>query len=517
LGTWQNAPNFDVDAQLSAVLLKGHHSEVQLIRRSTDRRVVFSRITLLYLIKQACIACSEDGLLVQNEDHQGDVGLSCLMTNDLLLPFVPSPSDDTLKRLANLLPFADYIGHDQYSMDIGRTLIMFDEISCLPVLKARTDFIDIKGIFEHYMGLSIRTFCELIFGCATKFLSVNLDQIRASTEALFLRSAFFRKTKLEPATVVQFLKKLAIPENVLARKINESHDRPGDDLTVFQQNPLIEIGPDLYICVDPGFLGDKAGRAAFWTLFSEISQNSLRLELLSFWGAVFEEYVNYALVQSYSAGGHLLLSPRFANGDQAFDACLIEGRDLIVFEHKSSTLRADAKYGGDTKKLREQLHLKFVDGDEEGKKGVAQLSSSLERFLAGENLDGISNNQISKVYSVLVCLDNSVIVPLMGQYFNDQFRTLFPRKKFKRTTITPIFTLGISDLENLLGYVDTFHFSEILESYYRKNRAMLTSISRSEVPLLANVQAGKNVVRERFSQFGNDIVKKLFDDVEPSI
>jgi hypothetical protein len=53
---------------------------------------------------------------------------------------------------------------------------------------------------------------------------------------------------------------------------------------------------------------------------------------------------------------------------------LLEGGSLVAFEHKSSTIRADAKYGGDVEKLKEQLHLKFVEGDEEGAKGIAQLN-----------------------------------------------------------------------------------------------------------------------------------------------
>lgn len=510
LGTWQNAPNFDVDAQLSQGLLGKYHERVQPIRSSADRRIVFSRVTLLYLIKQACITCPEDGLLVHTEDARVDVGLACLMVNDLLLPFVPGTSDDTLKKLTNLLPFADYIGHYQYPMDIGRTLMMCNDISQLAALKERADFLDIKGLFEQHLGLPIDLFCELVFGCATKFLSINLKLLETSTEALFLRSTYLQKTKIDAEQIKRFLQKVSITDQELKESILKAGSRPGDDFTVFQGNPLMQVGSDLYVCLDPGFLVDKAGHGAIWTLLAEIPDKATKLALLSFWGAVFEEYVNHILLKSYQGSGSLFQNPRFPNEDEAFDACLVEDRDLAVFEHKSSTLRADAKYGGNPEKLKQELELKFVHGDEEGKKGVAQLNCSLQRFLAGENIAQIGTNAVSRVYSVLVCLDNSVVVPLMGRYFNEQFRAQFPRKKFRKKKVTPIFTLGISDLENMLGYLKAFSFSQILESYYRHNPEMMSSMSHSSVPLLRDAIPGNNIVRERFTAFAKKMETDLF-------
>lgn len=510
LGTWQNAPNFDVDTQLSGVLLGKYHDRVQVIRSLTGRRIVFSRVTLLYLIKQACITCPDEGLLVQTEDARVDVGLACLMVNDLLLPFVPNASDNTLKNLTNLLPFADYIGHNQYPMDIGRTLMMFNEISQLPALKDRTDFLDIKGLFEQHLGLPIDLFCELVFGCSTKFLGITLNQLESSTEVLFLRTAYLQKTKIDAKQIHRFLQKVSITDQDLKNSILQAANRPEDDFTALQGNPLMQIGPDLYVCLDPGFLVDKAGRGAIWTLFAEISDKATKLALLSFWGAVFEEYVNHILLESYRADGDLFPNPQFTNGDEAFDACFLEDRDLTVLEHKSSTLRADAKYGGNPEKLRQQLELKFIRGDDEGKKGVAQINCSLQRFLGGEDIAHVGANAISRVYSVLVCLDNSVIVPLMGRYFNEQFRAQFPRKKFRKKKVTPIFTLGISDLENMLGYLNAFSFSQILESYYRSNPNMMSSMSHSSVPLLRDAIPGKNVVRERFTAFAKQMETDLF-------
>src|SRR5580704_2469042 len=62
------------------------------------------------------------------------IGLACLMANDLMLPFMPSPQDGTLERLANVLPFSDYMPHDQYPAEIARAQKMFDIASQEPDL-----------------------------------------------------------------------------------------------------------------------------------------------------------------------------------------------------------------------------------------------------------------------------------------------------------------------------------------------------------------------------------------------
>ncbi len=97
----------------------------------------------------------------------------------------------------------------------------------------------------------------------------------------------------------------------------------------------------------------------------------------------------------------------------------------------------------------------------------------------------------------------------MGRYFSDQFRAGFPRREF-RQTITPLFTLSIADVENLLAYLDRFRLSDIFDSFYGANRSMLASMSSSVVPLLKEVKPGRNPVTERFESFAKRMEMDLF-------
>jgi hypothetical protein len=135
LGTWQNTPAFDIDARLSILLLPHYQPRIVELRRSTIPRLVFSRMTLLYLVKQVCLVCGETGLLLDTAEAQSDIGLACLMVNDLLLPYVPTNQNSTLGRLASLLPFSDYISKDQYEFETARSQEMFDQLSQSPTLR----------------------------------------------------------------------------------------------------------------------------------------------------------------------------------------------------------------------------------------------------------------------------------------------------------------------------------------------------------------------------------------------
>src|ERR1700730_17082267 len=122
---------------------------------------------------------------------------------------------------------------------------------------------------------------------------------------MILRSTFFQKSATPPKKTKQVAQKMTISESVLPEKIRDSNERPGDDFTLFPAYPLVEIARDIYTCLDPGFLVEKAGRGLFWTISSAL-QSKQKNRLLSFWGAVFEVYVNSIMRQSYKARGRYL-------------------------------------------------------------------------------------------------------------------------------------------------------------------------------------------------------------------
>jgi hypothetical protein len=162
MGTWKNAPDKELDEKLSNYILDKHLERLAAVRKGPTLRVVFSRLTLLYLVKQACIVCPETGPDLTTSEGRNDLGTCCLMANDLVLPFMSAPTDTTVMRLANLLPFSDYMPMDHYPKEIARTETILTDILPLPSLRKRPNYADLPKLFQDEFGFSAQTFCQLI-------------------------------------------------------------------------------------------------------------------------------------------------------------------------------------------------------------------------------------------------------------------------------------------------------------------------------------------------------------------
>jgi hypothetical protein len=299
LGTWKNEPDFELDAWLCGQLMPRHKNALDTIRRkSSEQRIVFSRLPLLYAVKQGLVGSDSGSAMPNTPAALEEVGVVILMANDLVLPSQPERTDSTLGKLTNLLPFTDYVPQDEYTNDIARSLLMFEEIAATPTVKEAGDYIDLPELFLSHMGISLREFCELVFGAATRYLVPKTNELLSSPEALLLRPAFFRTTRISPEKVHSFFSKVALPEDRYGEELKRLQERPGDDFTVLQRFSFLEVLKDVFVCVDPGFLVEKAGRGLYWTFFAELPNNKEREKLAAFWGRLFEEYGNRVQVRA---------------------------------------------------------------------------------------------------------------------------------------------------------------------------------------------------------------------------
>jgi hypothetical protein len=121
---------------------------------------------------------------------------------------------------------------------------------------------------------------------------------------------------------------------------------------------------------------------------------------------------------------------------------------LILCEYKSSVLRADAKLSGRLELLEPDIRRKFVTGDEDGRKGIAQLSLSIERLLQGEPVTGLPERKWSIVQPVIVCLEHAMLCPGMSGYLNGRFDRAALRR-LSRTRIAPLTLIDIEHFEDL--------------------------------------------------------------------
>ncbi len=98
-------------------------------RLSTDPTAfVFSRFTVLWLMKQACLVCDLDGQPVETIKARERLGIGCLMANDLM----DDPDRNLTRRLdvaASMMAAADMYSFDEHDRDIVRTRFFLRDIA----------------------------------------------------------------------------------------------------------------------------------------------------------------------------------------------------------------------------------------------------------------------------------------------------------------------------------------------------------------------------------------------------
>ena len=504
LKTWQNRPDFDVDHLLARRFLPTYYPGIRLVCEVAPNRVTFTRLGLLFVAKQACTVCELDGREIESGKEVESVFSCCLLANDLLLGRLPGRADSNLDKATNLLPFANYTPRDS-PMDLARTLLLIEEIA--PEFQERGGDFDIAAAFAAAIGITARQFCEFAFSASVKFITNVETQLQEPATAFLLTTEYFRHAAIPPDDLANCFARLTTS----ARDLRVDAQRPGSlgaDFLLFQRRPLVEFDQGRFLCPDPGFLLDKAGPSLYWTLH-EATPRGRQHALLTYWCGLIERYVHWLFAQTYQGRGQFLPAPRFSNGDEAADGCLIEGSSLVLIEIKGSILTAQAKYGFDPDTLREELHRKAISGEDGERKGVAQLRHNLERFLGGDDIAGIDRAAVRTVHPVLVFLDHSFTAPYLNLVYNEHFESAWLRQRYRRT-ITPLFSITVADLENTLPYTHQHAFNEILESYYRANRNMYGELSPSSVPLLLGEQPGRDAVRARFEEFGHELERRFF-------
>ena len=505
LVTWQNKHNTAGELEAARQMLPTYYPEIKRLTAANPDRVILSRITILYVAKQALIACPLAGSDINTLWDAEQIMTCCLMANDLLLGRPPSPLDTTIDKAVSLLPFSNYLPDPDDPLDIPRNLIIINDIA--PQLAGRRDYRNLAEEFRSATSRTPQTFCELVFCAATKFITNLAEQ--NNDAGLVLTPDHFRHTHAQGA-LTEFLRQYSI--SVAALKDTAIRiDSLDDDFLLFQEHPLVEFLPNHHMCIDPGFLLDKAGRSFYWTLHANTPPAS-RKHLLGYWATVVERYAQWVAGQTYQGRGTLTNSPRFPNNDEACDVMIQEGSRLVLMEVKASILTAKAKYSFDAELLKDELLRKAIRGDEEERKGIAQLHRAVQRFHDGETINGVASAQISAIYPVIVFLDKSFTSPYLGTLYREHFdRTTLKR----RPTTTAPYAITVSDLESILPYTHRHDLTEIIDEYYRFNRTADGGVAfgrfaNAKIPLLRNTPRGKDAVRERFRQFNDDLINNTF-------
>jgi hypothetical protein len=455
-------PDYEKDNGLARDVFKNAARAEAHSMAGRPRRLFFTRLGVLATARLALSACTNEGTAgIEEPDQAALVMACCLMMNELTSSTAPlrGIADLLVHQLANHNAMARY----DFRADLLRSLEIFERNRAL--LAKQPGTVDLEAEFSRATGLSPRQFIELCLVIGTPYRMMNAGSLIADDPTFFVNKNRFGNMKLTDAELSAFFGTVARTAQELADYLPTQGERPLADTTVFQAWPVIRAADgERYYCCDVASLMDKTGRGLYWTLFGAADQPT-KGKLGGTYGRAFEAYLHDCVRRAGFTPDAYIESPAFFDGAEVCDGMFVAESSLILCEYKSSVLTAAAKLSGRLDLLEPDIRKKFVTGGQDGRKGIAQLSRSIERLLRGEPVTGLPERKWSIVQPVMICLEHAMLCPGMSGYLNGQFDRAALRKR-SAVRIAPLTLVDVKNFEDLLPDIKQFGFGTLLDDYY---------------------------------------------------
>jgi len=507
-------PDYQKDNGLARDVFKNARRADAHSMAGNPSRLFFTRLGVLATARLALGTCNRQEASDITEPQQAAHVLACcLMMNELTSSTAPPTgvADLLVHQLANHNAMAHY----DFRADLLRSLEIFERNRTLLVNQPGT--VDLEAEFRSVTGLSPRQFIGLCLVIGAPYRMMDAGSLISDDPTFFIDKNRFANMKISDAELTSFFGTVARTASQLAEYLPTRGERPLADTTVFQSWPVIRTeGIERYYCCDLASLMDKTGRGLYWTLFGAADART-KGKLGGTYGRAFEAYLHDCVQRAGFAPDSYIDSPRFSDGAEVCDGLFIDGPRIILCEYKSSVLTAEAKLSGRLDLLEPDLRKKFVTGDADGRKGIAQLSRSIERLLNGDPVTGLPSRNWSMLQPVMVCLEDAMLCPGMSGYLNDQFDRA-PLKRRSRVRIAPLTLIDIERFEDLLPDMKAFGFGTLLEDYYRAHMRnagghdQLVAFRRRNIPFLDDKPEPPDEKESAFRRFFADLGAGLFDE-----
>jgi hypothetical protein len=508
-------PDYEKDSGLAHDVFKHAARADAHTMPGRPRRLFFTRLGVLATARLALSACNNANAPgIEQPAAAAQVLACCLMMNELTASSEPvtGVADLLVHQLANHNAMAHY----DFRADLLRSLEMFERNHEL--LAKRPELVDLEMEFSYATGLSPRQFVELCLVIGTPYRMITAASLVADDPTFFVDKNRFANMMVSKGDLTAFFATVARSAQELADFLPTQGDRPLADTTVFQSWPIIRMADgERYYCCDVASLMDKTGRGLYWTLFNA-ADKAIKGNLGGTYGLAFEAYLHDCVRRAGFAAGAYLESPTFPNGDEVCDGIFVDGSALVLCEYKSSVLRADAKLSGRLSQLEPDIQKKFVTGDDDGRKGIAQLRRGIERLLQGESISGLPERKWSIIFPVMICLENALMCPGMSGYLNGKFDRSVFRKQFS-VRIAPLILADVEHFEDLLPDILKYGFATLLDDYYRLHMRsaggrhdQLVAFRRKNIPFLDDKPEPPDEKEAAFRRFFADLGARLFGD-----
>lgn len=436
-------------------------------------RAFFHREQMLELMRYVSVHCPDSAKynnLTQNNRSKRMFWEATLIVSDLLLDKIYSkvnlnePTDT--RRKSFLEPIRHSARYGSKAMDpiraFGRGARIFFE--CLP--HKCPEFI---STFEKTTKLSLNEYFAFLFFVVGHFWKIPVEQeshrrhfISMNTFSQYpdLDTAFKRYIELESQTADNMARSLRADPCSLENKFR-----------TLRQKPILRLDDTNAIVLDPAFYIEKATTGPLFAIPEQIGH------LLTSFGFAFEKYVQNILQIMYPEPDNTqcrlitnqeLGSKRKRQGE--LDACLIDGKNLLLFEVKARWIKDDKIVEPNYEDYLHELRNKYGEG-------AKQLAKAITSLISGQGaIEGHDIKNIQRIYPILIVLDSSL--GLLGNtwFFELEFSKelesdgLLPGTNRIMTKldreIAPLTLMPIDVLEDLEASVRNFSLTNLLRDYF---------------------------------------------------
>jgi hypothetical protein len=450
------------------------------------QRLAFHRHQLLFVAQEALRYCDDDARDMSTP-YWGGFGVVLLMASDLLNTAFPSggaPSEDLARKICRLLPDMEANGLQSYQTKIVRSYTMTSRF--IESFRGKGNFFDVPKLFEAAVGVPLETYQALVFGSISRFAKLHELKRSPNPADFAIPKSWFKQTSVPPETTKRFFDYVSASSDAFAKIVAEKKPH-SNDFTVFRDKPLFGESRKFFP-LDLALLAEKFESGPFWRVHNQLP-NGERENFHSFWGSVFEAYVNWVMSNSVDGKTNRFYSdPRYAGKpeEQVCDGIVICGRCAILLEYKSSTFTVVGKYGGNPSQLDVELRTKLV-GTAKSRKGVFQLADAVEKLCRPENpakIEGVDMYEVSTVFPLLIIRDDMGSAFFMNTYLNWHFQEMIKGKRFLRS-VTPLFCLSADDIEKLSPFLRDSSLAEVLSARYKPDKNLKSSFWTVENSVLA--------------------------------
>lgn len=488
---------------------------------SESPRPLFGRWQLLALMKRVLLETTSEGDKDPRHDDKArrTLGDACLMLNDLLF------TDEQMERLANKggagererihdelmtqwFPQAELI----HVPDVYQALARSDEyLNIFDLRAAEFKFSEGQTLAQRFKiltGLDIRQYLRLffaIFVLHSQLQEKHPDEINADPGIInFDKERLFSNMDFESEEKSIFFSRYVtdLPSLIEGVKKDAESGRAWQfDFTTFRDHPLVTIpGNDRgFTCIAFPFLIEKLASGIYHTILNSWEEGDPeRANFQSYWGKVFEQFVNDRLSEEYPPtvlAKQFYPNPYFNKKKnrsiEVSDTVLDYGDSLVLMEHKGGYLSLDEKYSDSVSKLLTGVAEKFgLD------KAVKQISRSIGLLFNEDETKrdtfselgeqrrpvNIFNNtdveRIRKVYPVLIVQDFSMATGFINRRLKLQFvEKLQEYKVDPKVHVRPLSLLTVENFENILEFLGEIKLTDFLDEYAREEHQPLDTFN----------------------------------------